>query len=106
MITVEDFSKAYTNLEMLARGGQKIVFSAYNERYGSVVVKLFFRLDDPRSTREIEIGQQYPINAVPKIFETGLLLYEKTETLYIVEQKIDGRELRKVISTGHLFPWR
>ncbi len=41
MKTFEEFCNAYSNVEMLARGGQKIVFSAYHSRYGDVVIKLF-----------------------------------------------------------------
>lgn len=103
LVTFEDFCKSYTDVSILARGGQKVVFSAHSKQYGSAVIKLFFRLDDPRSKREIEIGELYQMNAVPTIYETGQLLYEKAETLYIVEQKIDGQELRKIIADGHRF---
>ena len=34
---------------------------------------------------------------VPKIYETGIIEYEGTETLYIIEQKVKGTELRKVL---------
>lgn len=106
MLAFEAFCNAYSNIEMLARGGQKIVFSARHSKYGDVVIKLFFRLDDPRSLREVEIGRQFQINAVPIIYETGHLLYEKSETLYIVEQRANGIELRKFITDGYRFSLR
>lgn len=103
MMTFEEFCNTYSNIEMLARGGQKIVFSAHHSKYGDVVIKLFFRLDDPRSLREIEIGKQFHISAVPTIYETGHLFYEKSDTLYIVEQRVTGIELRKLITNGYRF---
>lgn len=103
VMTFEEFCNEYSNIEMLARGGQKIVFSAHHGKYGDVVIKLFFRLDDPRSLREIEIGKQFQISAVPTIYETGHLLYEKSDTLYIVEQRVNGIELRKLITDGYRF---
>ena len=40
---------------------------------------------------------------VPKIYETGTIEYEGTETLYIIEQKVKGTVLRKVLESGKRF---
>ena len=91
----EEFEK----IELMARGGQKIVFDAY----GETVIKLYFQLNDPRSLREIQIERDLNLSMVPKIYETGTIEYEGTETLYIIEQKVKGTELRKVLESGKRF---
>ena len=45
----------YEKIELMARGGQKIVFDGIHNSYGETVVKLYFQLNDPRSLREILI---------------------------------------------------
>ena len=79
----EEFEK----VELMARGGQKIVFDGIHNSYGEIVIKLYFQLNDPRSLREIEIEKSLNLSMVPKIYETGTIEYEGTETLYIIEQK-------------------
>ena len=95
----DDFNK----VNLLARGGQKIVFDALHKNYGNCVVKLFFKLSDPRSLREIQIGKNLDISMVPKIYETGTIEYENIETLYIIEQKVFGTELRQLLNQGIRF---
>lgn len=79
----EEFEK----IELMARGGQKIVFDGVHNSYGETVIKLYFQLNDPRSLREIQIERDLNLSMVPKIYETGTIEYEGTETLYIIEQK-------------------
>ena len=43
------------------------------------------------------------MECVPKIYETERVIYEGTETLYVIEQKIEGEELRKRIERGARF---
>ena len=86
----EEFEK----IELMARGGQKIVFDGVHNSYGETVIKLYFQLNDPRSLREIQIERDLNLSMVPKIYETGTIEYEGTETLYIIEQKVKGTELR------------
>ena len=95
----EEFEK----VELMARGGQKIVFDGIHNSYGEIVIKLYFQLNDPRSLREIEIEKSLNLSMVPKIYETGTIEYEGTETLYIIEQKVKGTELRKVLESGKRF---
>jgi len=98
----ESFKAGFENWASLIRGGQKAVFSATHKQYGSIVVKLFFKTD-ARSKREININKTLSFNCVPKIYESGQILYEGTETLYIIEQKVNGEELRKRIDRGNRF---
>lgn len=95
----EEFAK----IELMARGGQKIVFDGVHNSYGETVIKLYFQLNDPRSLREIQIERDLNLSMVPKIYETGTIEYEGTETLYIIEQKVKGTELRKVLESGKRF---
>nr|WP_296010822.1 serine/threonine-protein kinase [uncultured Blautia sp.] len=95
----EEFEK----IELMARGGQKIVFDGVHNSYGETVIKLYFQLNDPRSIREIQIEKGLNLSMIPKIYETGTIEYEGTETLYIIEQKVKGTELRKVLESGRRF---
>ena len=95
----EEFEK----IELMARGGQKIVFDGVHNSYGETVIKLYFQLNDPRSLREIQIERDLNLSMVPKIYETGTIEYEGTERLYIIEQKVKGTELRKVLESGKRF---
>lgn len=45
----EEFEK----IELMARGGQKIVFDGVHNSYGETVIKLYFQLNDPRSLRPL-----------------------------------------------------
>lgn len=93
----------FEKIELMARGGQKIVFDGVHNSYGETVIKLYFQLNDPRSLREIQIERDLNLSMVPKIYETGTIEYEGTETLYIIEQKVKGTELRKVLESGKRF---
>lgn len=83
-----------SNMVQIARGGQKVVYSATHPTYGSVVVKLFFKTD-ARSQREIDISADSDFDCVPKIHETGHVTYIGSDTLYVIEQRVEGEELRK-----------
>lgn len=65
----EEFEK----IELMARGGQKIVFDGVHNSYGETVIKLYFQLNDPRSIREIQIEKGLSLSMVPKIYETGII---------------------------------
>lgn len=95
----EDFQK----IELMARGGQKIVFDGIHKQYGETVIKLYFQLNDPRSIREIQIEKELDLSMVPKIYETGTIEYEGMETLYIIEQKVRGTELRELLDNNERF---
>lgn len=98
----DELKATLSGLNQIARGGQKVVFSAAHPTYGSVVLKLFFKMD-ARSQREIDISENSEFGCVPTIYETGHVTYEGTDTLYVIEQRIDGEELRKRIERGERF---
>ena len=91
-----------TDLTQIARGGQKVVFSATHPTYGRIVLKLFFEMD-ARSQREIDISKNTNFDCVPVIYETGHTVYEGSDTLYVIEQRIDGKELRNRIERSERF---
>jgi len=102
---MQDFDKmktSFQNISQIKRGGQKVVFSATHPEYGDVVIKLFFKMD-ARAQREIDISENTIFDCVPMIFETGQVIYEGVGTLYVIEQKIDGEELRERLLRGARF---
>lgn len=102
---MRDFKELEAELStmvQIARGGQKVVYSATHPTYGSVVVKLFFKTD-ARSQREIDISADSDFDCVPKIHETGHVTYIGSDTLYVIEQRVEGEELRKRLDRGERF---
>lgn len=102
MLDFDSLKSTLTDFTQIARGGQKVVYSAMHPSYGNIVLKLFFKID-ARSQREITIGEDFVFDCVPTIYETGYVTYEGADTLYILEQKINGTELRDYISRGNRF---
>lgn len=105
MITFEQFKSDYTHITLIARGGQKQVYSAKHSSYGNVVIKLYFQ-QDSRSAREIDIGLHSHIPEIPKIYSASIVLLENTPTLCTVEEKIEGESLRAVLANGVRFSLR
>lgn len=103
MESFDDLVAKCKDVQLHARGGQKSVYRALHPTFGDVMIKLYFTFDNPRAMREIEIAQSIGLNCVPKIYDTGVLLHEKQETLYIVEQRILGEELGDRIGRKALF---
>lgn len=102
MQTFDELKTTLTDFAPITRGGQKAVFRATHPQYGAIVVKLFFK-NDLRSQREIDISGNIAFDCVPAIFESGHILYENSETLYVIEQRISGEELRKRIERNDFF---
>ena len=98
----KELEATLSNLTQIARGGQKVVYSATHPTFGNIVVKLFFKTD-ARSQREIDIGSETNFDCVPKIYETGHVTYVGADTLYIIEQRVDGEELRNRLVRGERF---
>ncbi|MDR1204201.1 MAG: serine/threonine protein kinase [Peptococcaceae bacterium] len=98
----KELEATFSDLKILARGGQKVVYSATHPIFGCVVVKLFFKTD-ARSQREIDISANSDFDCVPAIYEIGHVTYVGADTLYVVEQRVDGEELRKRIERGERF---
>ena len=103
MITFDEFQAAYSDITPLDRGGQKVVYAAEHKQWGKVAIKLYFASNDPRAEREIEIAKSLSLCCVPKLYETGILLHEKLETIFTVEQWIAGINLQTRIRSGERF---
>ena len=102
MSDFDSIKSTLTDLAQLARGGQKVVYSANHPTYGNIVLKMFFKMD-ARSQREIDISENVNFDCVPVIFETGNIVYEGSDTLYVIEQRIEGEELRNRIERNERF---
>lgn len=100
---MRSLSNEYDNVNILKRGGQKKVFSAMNKSQGKCVIKLYFTPNDPRSAREIEIEKNIVLPMVPRIYDTGIVEYENMDTLYVVEEMVEGKELRDILNDGKIF---
>jgi serine/threonine-protein kinase len=98
----DSLKSTLSGLTQIARGGQKVVFSATHPTYGDVVLKMFFKMD-ARSQREIDISENSDFDCVPVIYESGQVVYEGSDTLYVIEQRVGGEELRNRMEKGELF---
>lgn len=93
-----------SNITLLSRGGQKIVFSATHKSYGSVVVK-FMITDDPskisRAEREVLAISQIidKCSNIPKIFEHSQCTLHGDTYFVMVEEKIEGDTLEQIINS-------
>jgi serine/threonine-protein kinase len=77
-------------------GGQKWVYKATHSSYGDVVVKIIINLGDmARVEREVEIALRCTLPNVPTLFESGPFIYNSTQTMYFLEQFIEGITLRE-----------
>lgn len=93
------------NLSPLTQGGQKVIYRAMHEIYGDVVVKLFLNAaDDARIGREIESVTSTSFTNVPKINEWGTIAHTGGNTVFLIEQYIDGNTLREVLNQQNRLP--
>ena len=80
-------------------GGQKAVFRATDNDYGTVVVKIM--LPDGsgnRLNREIDIVSSNDFPNVPKIYNHGTFDIDENQCVFIIEQYIEGFDLRGLLS--------
>lgn len=92
-----------TNLQSLARGGQKQVFSGVDSTNGDIVLKVMLPGSDPdRVRREIVSASKVPATRMPKIHDHGLLNSQAGSVYWIVEQRIAGESLREMLKRGTL----
>lgn len=93
-----------SDITQLKTGGQKTVYSAIHSQFGKVALKLipFLHADD-RIRREIHTGREKSFSNVPKLFIDGTISIHGTDFVYIVEQFIDGEDLRRLKERDYLF---
>lgn len=95
-----------TDLQPLAKGGQKLVFAAQHANEGDVVLKLLLKASgEERLEREVLAGQLVECDRVPRVFETGSLATPLGECIWLREQRVQGTTLRARLNAGPLdFP--
>ncbi len=81
----------------LIDGGQKRVYAADHSLYGTVALKLISETESERVLREIEIATKNRFKNVPEMFETGKFTHSSGESIYIIEQFIEGETLREYL---------
>jgi eukaryotic-like serine/threonine-protein kinase len=92
-----------TNLNPLAQGGQKLVFSAEHPTDGDVVLKIIHPFQDPEVVRrEILAVQRVGAARVPRILDIGQVDTPMGRCIWIREQRIIGMTLRERLQSGQL----
>ncbi|HEY8462425.1 MAG TPA: serine/threonine-protein kinase [Bacillota bacterium] len=98
---VEKSFPQLTDVNLLARGGQKLVFRATHARYGTVVIK--FILDassNERTKREVDVATKYQISNIPKVYEYSNIENHGDQAVYLIEEFIDGITLREFLKAN------
>lgn len=91
------------DLEVLAVGGQKQVFTARHATDGDVVVKLMHPGTDPtRTARELEAASKVQARRMPRIFGHGELVGNTGTIVWFREQRVPGQVLSARIQAGVL----
>jgi serine/threonine-protein kinase len=88
-----------TEIFEIKTGGQKTVFRAKDNDYGTVVVKIM--LPDgagDRLNREIDIVSSNDFPNVPKIYNHGTFDIDENQCVFIIEQYIEGFDLRGLLN--------
>lgn len=92
-----------SNIEPLARGGQKEVYHAIHTDFGRVAYKVIKSGSDifERTKREIRAVSLLDHPNIPKIYDHNC--DQNNGDLFIVEEFIEGKTLRKILSDGKRF---
>jgi eukaryotic-like serine/threonine-protein kinase len=92
-----------SNLKPLATGGQKEVYLATHDDFGQVAYKIIKSNTNifERTKREIRAVSLLNHPNIPKIYEHNC--EQENTDLFIIEEFIDGKTLRQVISLGKRF---
>lgn len=88
-----------TVLKEYPESGQKSVFLLSSFDYPQVILKVIKEMNE-RVKREIDIVNNNDITGVPKIFSLNSLLVDGSEYYYILEEYINGRNLKEILKDG------
>lgn len=93
---------------MIKKGGQKIVYRASSGSGLDVALKIISDATDQRVLQEINIVKNMNLENTPKIIEHGIVRNEilDEDSLYIVEEYIEGISMRDWLIKGHKFGLR
>lgn len=95
------------NLAQMDHGGQKLVASAVDPRHGEIVLKLVLPDQAAAATqREILAPERVQSPRVPRIYQNGVLTTPIGECVWLMEQRIMGMNVRKMLRNGPLPPER
>ena len=95
-----------SGIRFLKAGGQKSVYAAVHATHGDVVLKLIdSRPGDERILREIEIVRQNSFPHVPRILDSGHCTVQSADQLFLVEQRIEGDDLRTLLQRNGKLPF-
>lgn len=82
------------NFIQLTESGQKNVYTAEHINQGPVVLKIVKdNVNRERILREIQAVNAIKSEFVPKIYETGTKKQDEGEVIYIIEERVDGKDL-------------
>lgn len=106
--TCDDVRKVLPNasiVEEVKIGGQKAVFTAIDPDLGKIVVKIMLSEGSAeRLDREIQIVVTNEFANVPRILGRGFVEIDQKNALYVLEEFIDGADLRGYISEHKALP--
>jgi len=95
-----------SNPIVLKEAGQKVVYKAASDEFGTVAVKVIKpNQNTDRIFREIDIIQNKPDIKTSKIYKYDTLTCDKIEYLYIIEEFIDGGNLRDYLEELGTIPF-
>lgn len=96
LVPLKELVDAFPSLHELSplnNGGQKNVFSAQHDKWGSVVVKVYSpEMRVERISREVS-AQQANLLRVPPVYETCTKVFSTGEFFIAIERRIDGQDL-------------
>lgn len=90
-----------SELSPVAKGGQKVVFSAKHPSDGDVVLKLLLNASsEERLEREVLAGKLIDCPRVPQIYETSTLQTPLGLCIWLREKRVNGITLREKLQRG------
>jgi len=99
----DDIENLFTNLTVnqnIGSGGQKIVYMAEHSNYGKVALKLIrpgSNGNKKRIEREINTAKCLRGPGFSRIYESGEKQVDGQQVIYIVEEYLEGKNLRDVL---------
>lgn len=101
--TIQRSLKCIQDLTPLERGGQKEVLRAVHDDFGKVVIKVILEPNE-RIQREIDIAIDCDIPNTAHLYGWGNIDYEGHSIIYIIEEYIEGTNLREELKAKTQLP--
>ncbi len=104
---VQDQFPELSEIGLLGRGGQKLVFAARHPTDGDVVLKLIHPLQSDETTnREILAVDVIHSPRVPRILDRGQISLPIGQLVWLREQRIVGQTVREALRAGPFLVYR